>query len=215
MLEEFTELSLNGDFTAPEEEPHRGRPRSHGSRGPEYEKVLQERQAASLDTENLVAGFPALHRQEGFVPTKAVGLKNEQPWHRMAAYMLNAGRSNQEIAKAAGVTPTMVSVLRSQRWFQELCAYIANTEGGEILGLLRSEAAASIETVVQLRDTAESERVRLAAATYIVDQAHGKAVQKVLSIHGNANGFASEQDELNAIQEELALLRKQNEKEPK
>jgi hypothetical protein len=45
----------------------------------------------------------------------------------MAAYMLNAGRTNSEIAIAAGVKAGEVGVLRQQRWFQELCATIADS----------------------------------------------------------------------------------------
>lgn len=146
-----------------------------------------------------------LHRFEKDHDSTANGWKNEQPWHRMAAYMLNAGRTNSEIAMAAGVEPNTVSLLRAQRWFQQLCATIANEEGGEILGLVRSEAAASVEKLVTLRDTAESERVQLAAATTLLEQAHGKPVQKNLNFTSRRPSL-SPQEEYEQLQAELKAL---------
>ncbi len=148
-----------------------------------------------------------LHRAEGWEDTTTVGIKNEQPWHRMAAYMLNAGRTNSEIAMAADVTSEHVSHLRAQRWFQELCATIANTEGEEILGLIRSETAASIEKIVSLRDFSDNERVQLSAAITLLEHSHGKPIQKVVSdIHHS--GHSSPEEEMSRIQEELAALRR-------
>jgi hypothetical protein len=134
------------------------------------------------------------------------GQKNEQVWHRMAAFMLVAGRTNSEIAMAAGVTPGEISLLKQQRWFQELCATIANEEGEEVLGYLSSEAVASISKLVDLRDLAESESIQLAAARTLLEQAHGKPVQKVISDVTSRRGM-SPQEEMEQLQNELAALR--------
>lgn len=136
----------------------------------------------------------------------AAGVMNEQPWHRMAAYMLNAGRTNSEIAMAAGVRPGEVSILKSQRWFQELCATIANDDGEEILGALKSECLNSIQKLVDLRDCAESETVQLAAARTLVEQAHGKPTQKIIS-DVTSRRAASPKEEMEQLNEELAALK--------
>lgn len=165
-----------------------------------------ERRNAELNVKLTEAG-PALHRFED----KAVaGLKNEQPWHRMAAFMLLNGRTNSEIAMAAQKTAQEVSNLRAQRWFQELIAVLGNETGADIVGVLQSEALASIETIVHLRDDSDlPARVRLSAAQTLLEQAHGKPVQKIIS-NVSHSVHASPQDELDAIQQELAALREKS-----
>lgn len=137
------------------------------------------------------------------------GIVNEAPWHTMAAYMLLAGRTNSEIAAAAGVGANHVSVLKAQRWFQEKLAILSNNEGEDILGLIKSETAASVAKLVELRDNAENERTQLTAANILLEQAVGKATQKIVSavshsVHKNPT------DEMTAIQDELAALRRNN-----
>jgi hypothetical protein len=150
-----------------------------GPRGGDLDMPVRkpERRQSHFNSPN---GLNGLHRFEQ-PETAEVGLKNEQPWHRMAAYMLNAGRTNSEVAAAAQRSVAEVTGLRAQRWFQELCATVANNFGEELIGLLQSEAAASIEMVVNLRDTAESERVQLAAAQLLIEHARGKPTQTVIS----------------------------------
>jgi hypothetical protein len=147
-----------------------------------------------------------LHRFSKDTDSATGGVKNEQPWHRMAAYMLNAGRTNSEIAMAAGVRPDEVSLLKQQRWFQELCATIANTDGEDLLGLLRSEAAESITTLVKLRDFADSESIQLSAARTLLEQAHGKPIQKIIS-DVTTRRPKDPKEEMNQLTEELAALR--------
>lgn len=155
-------------------------------------------------------GFPQLHRKDGFEDTARPGRKNEQAWHRMAAFMLLAGRTNSEIAAAAGVVPETVSSLRANRWFQELLATLANVDGEEVVGVIRAEALASVEKLVSLRDDPEvTARVQLAAATTLLEHAAGKPTQRVLSVSASTT-FGSESDELAAIRSELQALRNQN-----
>lgn len=150
-----------------------------------------------------------LHRFVGENDTATGGVKDEKPWHRMAAYMLIAGRTNSEIAIAAGVMPGEVALLKSQRWFQELCATIANEEGGELVGMLTSEAAASINKLVELRDFGEAESIQYSAARTLLEQAHGKPVQKVIS-DVTSRRVSSPQEEMEQLQGELAALRNRN-----
>ena len=121
-----------GDLTAPVRMPERRNARFNGG----------------VD----VNGAPGLHRFEKATDVVKMGLKNEQPWHRMAAYMLLAGRTNSEIAMAANVHSPEVSTLRAQRWFQDLMATLANEAGADIAGLLSSEAQNSLNMMVDIRD---------------------------------------------------------------
>lgn len=146
-----------------------------------------------------------LHRFIKTEDTATEGLKNEQPWHRMAAYMLNAGRTNSEIAMAAGVQPGEVSLLRQNRWFQELCATIANNDGEEVLGALKAEAIASINKLAILRDCAESESVQATCARTLLEQAHGKPIQKIFS-DVTSRRAASPKEEYEQLTQELKEL---------
>jgi len=146
-----------------------------------------------------------LHRYD----TASEGFKNERPWNRMAAFMLIAGRTNSEIAVAANVTPGEVTLLRQQRWFQELCATIANNDGEEVLGYLASEAVASVQKLVDLRDFGESESIQFASARTLLEQAHGKPVQKVISDVTSRRAM-SPQEEMEQLKNELAALRNRN-----
>lgn len=150
-----------------------------------------------------------LHRFIRPEDTAQAGLRDEQPWHRMAAYMLNAGRTNSEIAMAAGVKAGEVGILRQQRWFQELCATIANNDGEEVLGALKAEALDSIAKLSTLRDFAESEAVQLSAARTLLEQAHGKPLQKIVS-DVTSRRATSPREEMEQLQNELAALRNSN-----
>lgn len=155
------------------------------------------------------SGLPGLHKPDEFKDTATIGRKIELPWHRMAAFMLLNRRTNSEIAMAAGVDVTNISQLRSQRWFQELLATLANRDGEEISCVIKAEALASVEKLVELRDKSESERIQLAAATTLLEHAEGKPTQKVISLSATTT-FSSEKEELESIQAELSALRNAN-----
>lgn len=124
----------------------------------------------------------------------------------MAAYMIVAGRTDSEIAMAADVLPGEVAILKSQRWFQELLATIANADGEEIIGMLKSEVLASIVKLATLRDCAESEAVQASCARTLIEQSEGKPVQKVITDNIHRRGVTP-QDEMEAIRQELEMLR--------
>lgn len=168
--------------------------KKYGPNGGDLDRLNPEWRKASLSVTTTEAG-PTLHR---FHDTATIGRKDEQPWHRMAAFMLLAGRTNSEIALAAGVVPATVSQLRAQKWFQELLAVLANEAGADVMGLLQGEAVASLEKMVKTRDFAESERLQYQAAKDLVELAHGKAVQRVISdtTHRMAKTPQQEMDDL-------------------
>jgi hypothetical protein len=155
-------------------------------------------------------GVRKLHTNEknGWRDTAVCGIMDEQPWHHMAALGMLAGRTNNEIAQAAGVTATYISNLRAQRWFSEKLALLANEQKNGLIQLLNGAAVPALERIVQMAESSENERVKLAANITLLEHAHGKAVQKVVGVHATAN-FSSPQEEMETIQRELADLRKQ------
>lgn len=145
-----------------------------------------------------------LHRFEKDHDATHPGIKNEQPWHLMAAYMVNAGRTNSEIAMAATVSPGHVSHLRGQKWFQQRCAQIANEFGEEVVGAIKGYALEAVEKIADLMKGAESERVQLSASQILLEQAQGKPTQKVIShsVHSNLDPV----EEVDQIKRELVAL---------
>lgn len=185
--------------------------KAEGEKGPNGGNLNAPRLAphnrSPLNAKQTIDDTLALHRKEHpYTPVARMALKDEQVWHRMAAYMLLAGRTNAEIALAAQVEPGTVSLLRSQQWFQELLAVLANRDGEEITGAFKSHALAAIERVAHLAEYAENERTKLAANVVIIEQAAGKPVQKNYNINAATN-FSNEKEEYEAIQQELAALR--------
>lgn len=187
----------------------------HGPKGGNLNNPAQhpERRNASYN-----ATDTGLHRSEGFRDTAGPGLKNEQPWHAMAAYMLLAGRTNSEIAMAAGVTPQSICTLRANRWFQEKLALLANEHGQDILGLLQGEAHASLQRMIEVRDaiyekpTIATERLAYQAAKDIFELAHGKATQTVISSVSHTT-HSSPSEEMESINQQLNALRSAQQRE--
>lgn len=182
-------------------------PRNVGPNGGDLNRAaLQpEYRRSSLNAKVSDSGLPLLHRFER-EDSATCGRKDEKPWHRMAAFMLLAGRTNSEIAMAADVTAPCVSHIRAQRWFQELLAVLANETGSDITGLLASEAQNSLNVMVEMRDTAKSERTRYQAAKDILELSHGKATQTIVSSVSHTT-HASPSEEMESIQQQLAGLR--------
>lgn len=164
------------------------------------------RRAPLNATVDPATGLPGLHNKNGWHDSTVQGWDKEPAWARMAAFMLLQGRTNSEIGMAANVHPNTVAQIRGQRWFQELLATLANESGEAALGLLQAEAIASVQAIVDIRDTAECERARLAAAVFIVEQVNGKAIQKTINLNASTT-FASPDAEMAAIEEQLVHLR--------
>src|SRR5690606_27720913 len=139
-----------------------------GPRGGNLDTRTKEYRRRSHDGQVLPDGQIELH---GWRDVACFGQEKEQPWHRMAAYMMLEGKTNKRIAEVVQCHEQTISILRSQRWFRELLARMAAKEHAPILSRLREEAAASLDTLIELRDGSESDRVRLAAATTIFEHA--------------------------------------------
>jgi hypothetical protein len=146
-----------------------------------------------------------VHPEKQYRNSATGGLQKEQSWHAMAVFMTLAGRSNIEIAQAANVNPAVVSQLKAQLWFQQKLAIAENNAGEAYLGLIYGEAIASVQKVIAIRDTSENERMQLQAATWLAEQAHGKAVQKIETKVQHSH--RSPADELAELEQELANIR--------
>lgn len=146
-------------------------------------------------------GALGLHR---FQDTAVHGIKDERPWHRMAAYMLLAKRTNSEIAMAAGVHVNHVKAVRKQLWFQQLLATIANDKGEEVTGVIESYTIEAVETAAEIMRSAESDGVKLKAAQVLIEQARGKPAQYIRSESVKPK---DPKDELEEINRELEMLR--------
>jgi transposase len=107
--------------------------------------------------------------------------------HHEAIAMMLAGASRQEIATKLGVHPTLV-----YQWTKhpEFAAALENARKelqqrvtAMVTDRLAEEAPKSLERLVQLRDTARSERVQLIASQDLLDRAGFKAVERVHELH--------------------------------
>ncbi len=150
------------------------------------------------------SSMPGLHRGKEFKDVATFGLVNEQPWHRMAALMILNGYTNVEIAMSAKVKPGEVSILRSQRWFQELLSQIANDKGEEITGILEGYSTDAVEQIHDIMQNAESDRVRLSAAITILEQVRGKPKQFIQS--ETRTGKLDPKTELEELERDIQAL---------
>lgn len=148
-----------------------------------------------------------LHKHQD---TTRAGIKDEKPWHYMAAVMLLHGSTNGEIAKAAGVALVTVSGLRSQVWFQQRLAQLATESGKDLTGIFQSHALAAIERVATLAEFAEKENVKLAANLALIEHGCGKPVQRILSSSHTTHSSAAEEYE--SLSSQLAAIKRAREK---
>ena len=97
-----------------------------------------------------------------------------KPWQLSASVMAANGSSQKAIARLHGVEPSTVSTLYRQPWFARRVTEIMAANQRSINELFKSEAIASLGTLLELRDTAQSEAVRIRAAEIILERTLGK-----------------------------------------
>lgn len=139
--------------------------------------------------------------------TAVDGWEKEQGWHRMAAYMILEGKDNELIATAAQVHVATISKLRAQKWFQELLAKLAQDDHQMVQGAIQGHALAAVEKLAEKMENSESDRVQVTCALALLEHAHGKAVQRIHSVHEKGASFSSPQEERNALLQQLQDLR--------
>jgi hypothetical protein len=107
----------------------------------------------------------------------SVGTKNG-----VLVALLAAGRSYDEVAAEAGVSRrTIVRRMADPSFQREVRAARARVLD-EVLGLLAKEAAATVRTLVALRDGAEGDATRLGACRTLLDKL--VAARELLDLEG-------------------------------
>lgn len=150
-----------------------------------------------------------------------VEVKREKGWHRTAAYLLNTGKTQIEVAEALDKTPQMISILTSQPWFRTLQAQIVSNEGGnEVMEIMKNAAGGATLRLVELASgkftyppdengrvlsVAVKPEIALASIKDILDRHLGKAPQHIDYTEKKPVGDPKEQYE--ELQRKLSELR--------
>lgn len=108
-----------------------------------------------------------------------LAINNEKPEHRLILLLKLKGFSNREIAHQADYTESHVSQICRQPWFQQRLVELLSERVEEpLVELVRIEAANSMHTLIELRDTSHSHEVRKGCAMAILDRHLGKPIQR-------------------------------------
>lgn len=109
-----------------------------------------------------------------------LSVRKEKPEHRLMLWLTLNGHSPKEIAGITGYSYLHVLQVRRQPWFQENFAKLSTSMGRDAVeSFLEGEIIPTLERIVQLRDSADSDSVRLAASNAILDRIRGKPTVKV------------------------------------
>lgn len=137
-----------------------------------------------------------------------LAILSEQPWHRAVVYMKVQGCTNREIAARFDKTEAWISQLTRQPWFRERVVEELKTTGRNLVEeAIKVEILPSIQTLVELRDGAESEQVRFNSARDLVDRFLGKPTQRVES--KSTGDFHHTVETVADLDRELAKVEKQ------
>lgn len=114
-------------------------------------------------------------------------LKKEMPMHRQMLWLRLNGHNVKETAALTGYTAHQVGVICKQPWFREAFVKLSTQMGKDsVETFLQGEIIPTLERLVSLRDTAESDAVRKAACDSILDRIRGKPVAKVETKHSGS-----------------------------
>lgn len=108
-------------------------------------------------------------------------VKREQPQHRIMVMLKAQGYTNREIAAAMDVTTVCVGQVLRQPWARARLLSIFETRGmSKIDSLLSAEAVASLETLIEIRDSSDAgASARLSASNSLLDRYLGKAKERL------------------------------------
>jgi len=113
--------------------------------------------------------------------------KKELPVHRQMLWLRLNGHNVKETAAITGYTPHHVSAICKQPWFREAFVKLSTQMGRDsVENFLQGEIIPTLERLVSLRDTAESDAVRKAACDSILDRIRGKPVARVETKHSGS-----------------------------
>lgn len=109
-----------------------------------------------------------------------LAILHEKPEHRLIVWLKAEGKSNREVAHLTGYTEAWISQVLRQPWARRYLVEQLNKAGrDELQTILAGAAADSLHTLIELRDSAEQESVRKAAADSLLDRFMGKPTQRV------------------------------------
>lgn len=153
--------------------------------------------------ELLGADFVQVRPDRRVKRTEGVELIQEQPWHRQLASLLVAGTPAVQCAEIFGKTPMQISNVRRQTWFREHMRRLLAESGKNLLNLFEDQAAASLATVLEIRDNVEAPlKTRLDAAESILSRCLGRKTDTTVR-HQQVNSPSVEEAELRKRLEQL------------
>lgn len=116
-----------------------------------------------------------------FANTKSgVVIKKEKPEHRIMLWMRLQGHRSKDIASALGCSYQTVLNVSGQEWFKDAFVRLAGELGKDAAEtFLRGEEIPTLTTLIDLRDNAKTEGVRLAASNSLLDRIRGKPTVRV------------------------------------
>lgn len=116
-----------------------------------------------------------------FANTKSgVVIKKEKPEHRIMLWMRLQGHRPKDIASALGCSYQTVLNVSGQEWFKDAFVRLAGELGKDAAEtFLRGEEIPTLTTLIELRDGAKNEGVRLAASNSLLDRIRGKPTVRV------------------------------------
>lgn len=102
--------------------------------------------------------------------------------HRNAVWLFLAGLSNKEVSEATGMTVGQITTMKSSPLFQALLTEkrkeLDRRSAVDLSSKLSAQASASIDTIIHLRDNAIDDKVKLQAASALLDRVVPKKVQQ-------------------------------------
>jgi hypothetical protein len=154
-----------------------------------------------------VGGHQPLFGSESVAPDKWLAQK-ERPVHRSMATLAVLGYTNKEIAERTGYSAVAVGLILRQPFAQDWMARELDRRGGNrIEQMLSREAAACVETLVELRDDPDvPAAVRRGSSTDILDRVFGKPVTRVETISANLGDLDAVRRERRMVEEELKQI---------
>jgi predicted transcriptional regulator len=110
----------------------------------------------------------------------AYTVQHEKPEHRLICWMKAAGQTNKEIADHLGLSTVMVGYVVNQPWAKDMMVQELRKQGqDEVQVLLRGEAAAAVQRLINISKTAPNEETKRKANNDILDRVYGKPNQPI------------------------------------
>lgn len=185
---------------------------SNVMQAPTLDQLMQDLDLTSEPDSQELADVPVgnhipFHNTEKGTPEQWLAQK-ERPVHRSMATLAVLGYTNKEIAERTGYSPQAVSLILRQPFAQDWMARELDQRGGNrIEAMMKREAAACVETLIELRDDDEvPAAVRRGASTDILDRVFGKPVQRVETFNAGVADLEKIRRDREMVEQELKQL---------